>query len=184
MAPVTAPDLSQTPPQLAAALEQVRPGVSQLLKLTRFPFPLDPDAWDGYPDARARVLSAIRGSGGNAIVVSGDSHAAWANELGDEHGRVAVEFGGTSVTSPSEAEYFARAGLDFDAGIRSRNPQVKWTDHDKRGFLMLTLTRDSAKAEFFTVSTILARAFETSLDAAFTIAPHGGPGIGAITPAT
>jgi alkaline phosphatase D len=182
MAPVTAPDLSQTPPQLAAALEHLRPGVTQLLKLTRFPFPLDTDAWDGYPDARARALAAFRAAHGNTIVLSGDSHAAWANELDDGHGRVAVEFAGTSITSPSEAEYFGRAGIDFDAGIRARNPQVKWTDHVKRGFLLLTLTRTQAKAEYFAVSTILARTFETSLDAAFIVAPHNGPGIGAITP--
>ena len=182
MAPVTAPDLSQTPAQLAAALEQVRPGVTQLLKLTRFPFPLNTDAWDGYPGARERVLSAFRRAGGNAIVVTGDSHSAWANELADQDGRVAVEFGTTSITSPSDAEYFSRAGMDFGALLRARNPQVKWTDQSCHGFILLTLTREQAKAEFFSVSTILSKQYETRLDAAFTVAPESGAGIGAITP--
>ena len=182
MAPITAPDLSQTPPQLAAALERVRPGVTQLLKLTRFPFPLNTDAWDGYPSARARVLAAFRRAGANPIVVTGDSHSAWANELSDSQGRLAVEFGTTSITSPSDAQYFSRAGMDFGALLRARNPQVKWTDQNCHGFILLTLTREQAKAEFFNVSTILTKQYETRLDAAFTVAPEAGPGIGAITP--
>jgi alkaline phosphatase D len=126
------------------------------------------------------VLEAFRRNGGNAVVVSGDSHAAWANELNDPHGRVGVEFAGTSITSPGQAAYFP--GMDFGALIRARNPHIKWTDQTDRGFLMLTLTRTQAKAEFFTVSTIIARQYETHLAAAFTVAPENGPGIGAITP--
>lgn len=183
MAPVAAPDLSKTPAQLAAALERLRPGVTQLLKLTRFPFPLNTDSWDGYPGPRARVLSTIRAAGGNAIVLTGDTHTAWANEIEDEQGRVAVEFGATSVTSPSEAEYFAPAGVDFNAGVRARNPHVKYSDGLHRGYLLLTLTKQQATAEFFAVSTILSKDYEVSRAAAFTVAPDDGPGIGSITPA-
>lgn len=182
MAPVTAPDVSRAPPALAAALERLRPGVTQLMKLTRFPFPLNLDAWDGYPAARAKVLEAIRTAGANAIVVTGDSHTAWANEIEDAQGRAAVEFGATSITSPSESDYFAAAGLDFAGAIRARNPHIKWSDGLKRGFLLLTLTREQALAEFMSVSTIQATAYETARDAAFTLAPSSGAGVGAIVP--
>ncbi|MBS0385805.1 MAG: alkaline phosphatase D family protein [Proteobacteria bacterium] len=180
MAPVLAPDLSQTPPQLVAALERLRPGVGQLLKLTRFPFPANTDQWDGYPASRARVLEAFRRNGGSAVVVSGDSHAAWANELADAHGRVAVEFAGTSVTSPGEAAYFP--GLDFAGLLRARNPDIKWTDQTDHGFILLTLTRTQAKAEYFMVSTIQAKQYQTRIAATFTVAPNTGAGIGPITP--
>lgn len=183
LAPVTAPDVSNTPPALAAALERLQPGVTQLLKLTRFPFPLNLDAWDGYPGARTRVLEALRAAGGNTIVVTGDSHTAWANEIADAEGRVAVEFGATSVTSPSESDYFAAAGIDFAAATRARNPHIKWSDGRHRGFMLLTLTREQALAEFMAVSTIQSAAFETSRVGAFTVAPSAEPGIGAITPA-
>lgn len=183
MAPVTAPDLSATPPQLAAALERLSPGVTQLLKLTRFPFPLSTDFWDGYPLVRARVLEAIRTAGGNTLVITGDSHKAWANELNDATGRVAVEFGATSVSSPSEGDYFTPFGVDFGAGVRARNPHVKYIDPDRRGFLLLTLTRSQATAEFFSVSTILSKQYEVERTAAFTVAADAGPGPGAITPA-
>jgi alkaline phosphatase D len=183
MAPVDAPDLSATPPALASALERLRPGVTQLLKLTRFAFPLNTDAWDGYPQARARVLAAIRAAGGNALVLTGDTHTAWANEIADDAGRVAVEFGTTSITSPSDADYFAAAGIDFAAGVRARNPQVRWTDPLHRGYLLLTLTREQATAEFFAVTTILSKDYEEQRLAAFTVAADAGPGVGEITPA-
>ncbi|HVV34490.1 MAG TPA: alkaline phosphatase D family protein [Vitreimonas sp.] len=178
MAPVAAPDLSQTPPQLAAALEHLRPRVTQLLKLTRFPFPLDTDAWDGYPAARARVYASMRANASNPLVISGDSHAAWANELDDSRGRVAVEFGGTSVTSPSEALYFQSAGVDFAAGLRARNPQIKWTDQMHHGFILLTLRHDKATAAYMMVSTIQSKQYDTQAAATFTVAPTRGPGVG------
>lgn len=182
MAPVNAPDVSRTPAPLAAALERLRPGVTQLLKLTRFPFPLNIDAWDGYPAARARVYEAMRAAGGNPIVISGDSHTAWANELNDTQGLVGVEFGATSITSPSESYYFDAAGIDFAAGVRARNPHIKWSDGNGHGFLVLTLTREQALAEFIAVSTIQSAAYETARAAAFTVAATEGAGVGAITP--
>jgi alkaline phosphatase D len=181
MAPVNAPDLSATPPQLADALERLLPGVKQQLKLTRFAFPLNTDSWDGYPGARSRVLGAIRAAGGNALVVTGDTHTAWANEVSDAEGRVAVEFGATSISSPGDGEYFAPFNIDFGAGVRARNPHVKYTDSLKRGFLLLTLTPERATAEFFAVSNILSKDYETNRAAAFTVAPESGPGVGAIS---
>lgn len=184
MAPVNAPDLSATPAQLADALERLLPGVKQQLKLTRFAFPLNTDSWDGYPAARSRVLAAMRAAAGNAIVVTGDTHTAWANEVNDAQGRVAVEFGTTSITSPGDGEYFAPFGIDFSEGVRARNPHVKYTDALKRGFLLLTLTPEQATAEFFAVSTILSKDYELARAAAFTVAPEPGPGLGAIAAVT
>jgi alkaline phosphatase D len=181
MAPVTAPDLSASPPQLAAALERLRPGVTQLLKLTRFPFPVTSDTWDGYPQARARVYEAIRAAGGNTLVITGDSHTAWANELDDGQGRVAVELGATSITSPSDASFFVAAGVDFSGGVRARNPHIEWTDGAHHGFLLLTLSKEQALAEFFAVSTITSKQYETTRIAAFTIAPDAGASVGPIT---
>lgn len=184
MAPITAPDLSNTPPARAAEIELLRPGVTQLLKLTRFPLPLNTDSWDGYPEARKRVLQAIRASGGDTMVIAGDSHTAWANEIDDENGRVAVEFGATSVTSPSDASFFTDAGIDFSAGVRARNSHIKFTDANHRGFTVLTLTKENVTAEYMAVSTITAKVFETTKLATFTVAPAGNGSIGPLTPVT
>ena len=183
MAPVAAPDLTATPPALAQRLEQLRPGVTKLIALTRYPIPLNTDAWDGYPAARARVYAKLREANGSAIVLSGDSHTAWANELNDAQGRVGVEFGATSITSPSDAQYFEGSGVDFSGGVRARNPHIKWTEAMNRGFIKLTLTKRYAQAEFHTVSTIRSKDFATATAASFTVAPNAGAGIGPITPA-
>ncbi len=182
VAPLTTPDLSRTPPQLAAALERLRPGVTQLLKLTRFPFPLNTDAWDGYPLSRARLLQSIRAAGGNTLVVTGDTHTAWANEIDDAQGRVAVEFGATSITSPSDASFFSPFGVDFAGGVRARNPHIKYVETDHHGFILLTLTKEQATAEYFGVSTITSKDYAVQRLAAFTVAPTPAPGVGPITP--
>lgn len=183
MAQLLAPDLSNAPPALVQALERLRPGVAQLLSFTRWPIPVNPDGWDGYAASRTRVLEKVRAAGGNALVVTGDTHTSWANEIDDGQGRVAVEFGASSVTSPSDASYFTAAGVDFDARVRARNPHIKYTDGAAHGFIVLTLTREQALAEFFNVSTILSKEYDTTRAAAFTVAAEAGPGVGAITAA-
>lgn len=183
MAPLSAPDVSRAPAAFAAALERLRPGITQLMKLTRFPFPINLDAWDGYPAARTRVLEAMRASGGNPLVITGDTHTAWANEINDAQGLITAEFGATSVTSPSESSYFTPVGIDLDAAIRARNPHIKWSDGVNHGFLLLTLTHQQARADFITVSAITSTAFETGRAASFTVAAQQGAGVGPITPA-
>jgi len=182
MASVLAPDLSRTPPELASALEALRPGVSALLGFTRFEIPLNPDGWDGYPQARARVLDCIRKAGVNTVVFTGDSHAAWANEINDSDGRRAVEFGTTSITSPSDASYFARAGIDFGGALEARNANVKWTDQEHNGFLLATFKKDAMTAEFFIVTSVASKDFETRRVGAFTVVRSENGAIGAITP--
>ncbi len=179
MAPLAAPDLSDAPDALVAELERVRPGAGQMLGFTRFPLPLNPDAWDGYPRARERVLAMVREARANAIVLSGDSHAAWANEIFDSEGRTAVEFGAPSVTSPSEAAYFDAAGMKFGERLAARNAHVKWTDQAMHGFVVLTLMADEARADFHGVSSVQSKVYESARAASFKVV-RGEAGVGAI----
>jgi alkaline phosphatase D len=179
MAPVTAPDLHTAPEPAQLAAERASPGARQLMQFTRLPIPLNPDSWDGYPQSRARLLDLFRRLNGSVIVLSGDSHAAWVNELIYTGVRVAAEFGAPSVTSPGPGDLFASAGVDFAAGVRARNPHVKWTDHTKRGYLRLTLERTGALAEFMSVSNVQSTEFRVAREAAFMVTP----GIGEIASA-
>lgn len=183
LAPLNAPDVSAAPPALLAALERLLPGVSRLIRLTRFPFPINLDSWDGYPASRDRVLAMLRQAGASALVLTGDTHTAWANEVSDAQGRVAVELGATSITSPSESDYFAPVGMDFGAAVRARNPHVKFHDGIGRGYLRLTLTPERALAEYMTVSAIQSRQYEIARTAAWAIARDEAGGIGEIGPA-
>ncbi|MDY0056100.1 MAG: alkaline phosphatase D family protein, partial [Methyloversatilis sp.] len=69
--------------------------------------PYNLDAWDGYAVARETVLGTARALDKNLVVLSGDTHNAWASDLADFAGRaVGVEFATPGVTSPGFEEYF------------------------------------------------------------------------------
>jgi alkaline phosphatase D len=178
MAKINAPDLSGLAPAVVAEVEKLQPGAAKLLQLTKLGIPMSLDGWDGYPVQRARVAALLKDA--NAIVLTGDSHAAWANEIVSADGktRAAVEFGTTSITSAGFGDFFAGGGVDLNTAVPAANPEVKWHDAIHRGYLVLTLTRAEAKAEFVTVSDVRAKDFETATAATFRVksSAKGKPG--------
>ena len=120
--------------------------------------PLNMDAWDGYPAARDRLFKASLNADANLVVLSGDSHNAWAFDLDRKGKRVGVEMAGTSVTSPGaessirwmKADEMARATL-------GRNPQLKWCDMAQRGYMTVELTPSAATSEFRFLATVRQR---------------------------
>jgi alkaline phosphatase D len=132
--------------RLAASIASYRAGL-----------PFNFDSWDGYPPARERLYRAFRRAGSQPIVLSGDSHAAWANVLHDEaNTAVAVEFGATAVTSPSYGSLLPGIGTL----IEQANDEVLFCDQDHKGYVLLTLDRQAATADFRAVSTVLVPTYE------------------------
>ena len=74
--------------------------------------------------------------------------------------------------------FLDEAVMDFAAGLRARNPQIKWTDQMHHGFILLTLRHDKATAAYMMVSTIQSKQYDTQAAATFTVAPTRGPGVG------
>lgn len=121
--------------------------------------PFNFDSWDGYPPARERLYAAFRRAKSRPIVLSGDSHAAWANDLHDASGMlVAAEFGTTAVTSPSYGSLLPGIGQY----IADANDEVQFCDQDHKGYLLLTLTPEHAIGDFRTVSTVVAKPFQSA----------------------
>ena len=94
------------------------------------------DDWNGYPACRERLLRHIRdASVRNPVVIGGDSHTFWANELKLDPGgpTVATEFVGTSITS---------YGPSYDAWVSylPDNPHVKFVDSRQRGYVAVEVT--------------------------------------------
>ncbi len=136
--------------------------------------PFGLDSWDGYPPARERLYAAFRRAKSRPIVLSGDSHAAWANDLHDDSGRlVAVEFGATAITSPSYGSLLPGIGtLIADANTG----EVRFCDQDNKGFVLVTLTPTEAIADFRTVSTVLKKPFDQASAKRFrAVAKPGEP---------
>jgi len=139
------------------------------------------DSWDGYPADRQRLYAMIAAAKANCVVVSGDSHAFWANELYDapDAGRRAgVEFGATSVTSPGDGDYVP--GAPLGKLFADRNREVLFCDQSAKGFVLLTLTREAVVGELIAVSTISQKTFETRVLKRYRATP-GPDGVSGLT---
>ncbi len=134
--------------------------------------PFNLDAWDGYPAARERLYALLRRSGGNPLLLAGDSHAAWANDLYDDAGNlIGAEFGTTAITSPSYGSLIPGLG----AVLSDANREVAYCDQDGKGYTLVTLTPDAATAEFVTVSTVREPVFTRRVSATAHKRRDGAP---------
>lgn len=94
------------------------------------------DDWNGYPACRSRLLQHIHDAHvQNAVVIGGDNHAFWANDLKLDSADprspiVATEFVGTSITS---------FGPPYDTFMSwmPDNPHVHFFDSRRRGYALV-----------------------------------------------
>ncbi len=166
MARLTGPDLSpllaNMQPAIALAPEATRLHLDLLSQVFHQdpPLPLNLDAWDGYPAERERLYAMLKASGARPVVVSGDSHCAWANQLHDQAGdMVAVEIGVTAISSPTRWLDAWLPDLHVADVLATRNDEVVAADDGHNGFVRLTLTLDAARAEWMALDTITSRQF-------------------------
>ena len=134
------------------------------------------DQWDGYPAARARLFSRLRGDQvRNVVFLSGDVHTSWAVELKEDPTLtvepVGVEFVTTSITTQNLDE---KLGDDVDIravedDVRRGNPHIKWCEFDDHGYVVLDVTRDRLRAEWWAVETVLERDDGEYLVSAFEV---------------
>jgi alkaline phosphatase D len=166
------PKKELTPEQYAAIPESAWNRVRRYEEGAALGLPAGLDMWDGYPADRERLYGVFAKAAARPIVVSGDSHSFWANELHDAAGkRVACEFGTTGITSPGGGEL--SPGINSGDLIAKANPEVIFNDQVSQGFVLLTLTRTEAKADMVAVSTIVAKDFTTKVVKSFRAVPEG-----------
>lgn len=136
----------------------------------------DLNTWDGFETARERVLSAARTRNKNLVVISGDSHNAWANNLRDASGNaVGVEFATPSVTSTGLEIAHLKIGRQFlaDAFV-SMMPDLKYAETSRRGYLVVTITAEAVQGQWVFVSSVLQNSFSTSESPVFRTLPGAG----------
>ena len=120
--------------------------------------PFNLDAWDGYPAARERLLRSALDANANLIVLSGDTHNAWAFDLDLGGTAAGVEFGGHSVTSPGIEGSLPRVDPRAVAGtLVAHNRQLKWANTRHRGYMTLQLTPERATSEWLFLDTVRRR---------------------------
>lgn len=146
------------------------------------------DAWDGYPREQAELTEFLKENGkGDVVFVTGDTHTAWAFEVTNDpfnaydstsgDGAVALEFGVTSITSGNSNERFPTEQVllhEKKISTPQYNPHLRYVNMRDHGYLKLSLTAKSLKAEYKIVPTLLERSATTKTDKTFT-AQRGTP---------
>ncbi len=179
MAKVTAPNLApRVSEEDIVALQKEWDQARAFVQFSTLGLPTNLDAWDGYPAARERFYDALRRQKAEGvIVVTGDTHTWWANNLVARDGaHVGVELGVNSVTSPSpyRKSFLGGKGAEYALLTNQENPDVRYLSGEDHGYIDLTLTREEAKARFIAVDTVEAPAYNAFEKAAFTIRKSNG----------
>jgi len=111
------------------------------------------DPWAGYPVARDRLLGNVaRHAPNRTVVISGDIHSNWVNELRSNFSRpgaptVAAEFVGTSISSGGDG---TERGSMVNDRTMPENPHLKW-QNSRRGYVTCTVKADEWRADYRTV---------------------------------
>ena len=111
------------------------------------------DRWDGYMASRRRLFDTIKTNEiNNVIVITGDSHKNWVNNLHDDFldlnsQILATEFGGTSITSGGNGT------AKFGENIQKENPHIKYVGN-QRGYVRCKLTPEEIKMDYQVVPYI------------------------------
>ena len=152
------------------------------------------DQWDGYIPARERLFRRAARQWRSTIVVvlTGDIHSSWANELTGNpwnpaaydpatgRGVVGVEFVTPGVSSPGILNPVEAA--QTAAFVRSVSPHMKYAELNKRGYVLLDIDRERMQGEFWHVATVDAPSRDETFAAAFAtgtgtnhLVPVGSP---------
>jgi alkaline phosphatase D len=164
----------KAPPQLADLVPGVtdpkaRQAIMAIAAASKAGLPFNMDSWDGYPAARERLLRAAREADCNLVVLSGDSHNAWGQELSVGGTAAGVEYAGHSVTSPGYEAYLPSVTPTVLASaLRQANPGLAFADTSRRGYVSLDMTPEAVRGEWH-FGTILERTTAGMTSKALTV---------------
>lgn len=150
--------------------------IVQKLKMSPLRLPLYPDSWDGYPAARERLYKALSDEGvEDLLVVTGDAHEYFANDLTNEAGEPkGVEFCTTSVTSFTRGDALGEWAEQLALLVTKDNPDVRYYNPMYKGYIDLKLTPSNARAKMIAVDTVLEPDYQAFRVAEFTVKKSGG----------
>jgi alkaline phosphatase D len=127
------------------------------IRAARLGLPMWMDRWDGYPAARSRLLKAAQEADADLVMLSGDSHNAWAYSLAEGGQPAGVEFAGQSVTSGGVEGSCAADPKVVARGFVAANPELEWADTSQRGYMMIEITPQRVTGEWLFLQTIKSR---------------------------
>ena len=135
-------------------------GYKNNIRAAQAGLPMWMDRWDGYPAARSRLLKSAQAANADLVMLSGDSHNAWAYGLMEEGKPAGVEFAGQGVTSNGLEGDMGADPKVVAAGFMAANPEMKFADTSQRGYMMMQITPQRVTGEWLFMQTIKARSLE------------------------
>lgn len=137
------------------------------------------DSWSGYPTAREDFIRTIvRHARGRSVVLTGDNHANWVNEITTAEARrersalATVEFLGTSISSGGDGD---ERSTYLRESVLSENPHVKW-HNARRGYMVCEATPAAWRTEFRTVPFVSQPDAPIETPSRWRVT-HGRPGV-------
>lgn len=149
--------------QVPMASMDLEPGPGEAFRL---------DQWDGYVADREAVIEAFEESDATPVVVTGDVHRNWANEVRREGETVAAEFVGSSVSSGGDGYRSDPAGRF----VVRENDNVRYYNA-QRGYVRCRLTPEEWTTDYRVVEYVSDRGAPVRTDRRFRVA-EGSPGLG------
>ncbi len=171
---VTSPDLTpHVDPVAIDNMAKVWPGIRDFVEFSQYGLPTYTDSWDGYPVARDRFYDRLSEAGINdVVVVTGDSHEFWVNDLTDKEGAaMGVELGTTAVCSLTLADYMGTATEDYALLMTQSNQDVRYYNPMRSGYLDLELGQKTGTARLISIDTRISKDYQAEMTAQFTLKP-------------
>lgn len=153
-----------------------------MMAMVGFPLGEEPtyamDQWPGYAYERMNLMRFIAERRvPNPIVLTGDIHTNWANELHVDDRRpdtpvVAVEFVGTSISSGGNMSWVNPV---VEKLIRAKNPCVRYFNGE-RGYVRCTVTPRSWTSDYVVCEDVTKPGGKIAIRASFVV-EAGQPGL-------
>jgi alkaline phosphatase D len=133
------------------------------------------DAWDGYRASRSRIQTGWQQRGvRNPLVLTGDVHRSWANDLKADYATPSSATIGTELVCTSITSTGNGSGSTTVPNAAA-NPHLKFYS-DRRGYVRTTISRSQVRADFRAVNTVTEHGAAASTVRSFVIL-DGQPGL-------
>ena len=135
------------------------PEKTKYLDTSAYPFiPYNLDAWDGYYYEREEIYATSKALNKNLIVLSGDTHNAWAGRLVDQSNEVVgIQYATASVSAPgfdSTLNYDLQTVRATEPGVVQIIDDLDYINMREKGVMVVTFTPEAAQAEWKFISTV------------------------------
>ncbi len=109
----------------------------------------NPDAWDGYPGSRNRVVDSwVNGGARNLVVLTGDIHSHWAADIKQRFDDpaspvIGSELVSSSITSGGDGSETS----SYIPGVLAENPHIRFYNN-RRGYVRTRFSASEVRADF------------------------------------